>query len=166
MQIRLAKQEDLEAMLSIYEHARSSMRKNGNPTQWGNSYPQRDILENDIHQKHSYVMVSEDGDIYGTFMFMIGEEPNYKRIDNGTWLNDKPYGVIHRVASDGRTKGVLRDIVRFCRNRCENLRIDTHADNKIMQYLLEKNGFVRCGTVYMEDGSARIAYQSFRDEKI
>jgi RimJ/RimL family protein N-acetyltransferase len=40
-----------------------------------------------------------------------------------------------------------------------NIRIDTHRDNAIMQHLLEKNGFVKCGIIYVEDGSPRIAYQ-------
>ena len=28
-----------------------------------------------------------------------------------------------------------------------------------MQHLIERSGFTRCGIVYMEDGSPRIAYQ-------
>ena len=39
------------------------------------------------------------------------------------------------------------------------LRADTHADNKIMQHLLEKNGFTKCGIIHVEDGTPRIAYQ-------
>ena len=31
-----------------------------------------------------------------------------------------------------------------------------------MQRLLEQNGFVRCGTIYIWDGSPRIAYQLSR----
>ena len=38
-------------------------------------------------------------------------------------------------------------------------RADTHADNKIMQHLLEKNGFTRCGVIHVADGSPRFAYQ-------
>ena len=34
-----------------------------------------------------------------------------------------------------------------------------HADNKIMQHLLEKNGFARCGIIHVEDGTSRVAYQ-------
>ena len=32
----------------------------------------------------------------------------------------------------------------------ESLRADTHADNKIMQHLLEKNGFARCSIIHVE----------------
>ena len=30
----------------------------------------------------------------------------------------------------------------------------------MMQHVLEKNGFVPCGIIYVEDGSPRIAYQT------
>ena len=71
-----------------------------------------------------------------------------------------PYGVIHRVASDGRMPGVFRRCAAFCRARCANLRIDTHHDNHTMQRLIEGAGFRRCGVIYVEDGSPRIAYQT------
>ena len=37
--------------------------------------------------------------------------------------------------------------------------VDTHADNKVMQHLLESEGFTRCGIIHVEDGTPRIAYQ-------
>ena len=50
-------------------------------------------------------------------------------------------------------------IVPFCEGIIKHLRIDTHADNKVMQKQILKNGFTRRGIVYMEDGSPRIAYE-------
>lgn len=41
----------------------------------------------------------------------------------------------------------------------QNIRIDTHADNKTMQHLIEADGFTRCGIIYIADGTPRIAYQ-------
>lgn len=38
------------------------------------------------------------------------------------------------------------------------LRADTHADNIYMQRALTATGFVRCGTIYTEDGTPRLAY--------
>ena len=46
--------------------------------------------------------------------------------------------------------------------QCRNLRIDTHRDNYVMQRLLEKNGFVRCGLIDLREGGERIAYQKCR----
>ena len=39
------------------------------------------------------------------------------------------------------------------------LRADTHADNLTMQRCLEREGFVRCGTIYVEDGTPRVAFE-------
>ena len=38
------------------------------------------------------------------------------------------------------------------------LRADTHANNIYMQRALTATGFVRCGTIYTEDGTPRLAY--------
>lgn len=39
------------------------------------------------------------------------------------------------------------------------VRIDTHRDNHAMQRLLLRNGYVRCGIIYLESGSERIALE-------
>lgn len=158
MRIRKTQMSDLPRIEEIYAYAREQMKKNGNPNQWGEDKPKREWLINDIEKSVGYV-VEEEGDICGAFMFYIGEEADYKEIEDGQWKNDLPYGVIHRVASDGSRKGILGEIIKYCITVIPNLRIDTHHDNLIMQHLLEKNGFKRCGVVYVEGGSPRIAYQ-------
>ena len=72
--------------------------------------------------------------------------------------NDEEYGTIHRVAAGSRVKGLLGAVLDFCEKRIDNVRIDTHENNKIMQHILEKNGYIKCGRIYIEDGSPRIAY--------
>lgn len=79
-------------------------------------------------------------------------------MQQGSWLNDAPYGTIHRLAGDGRMKGIFRKSMDFCRRQCGNLRADTHEDNHTMQHLLEKYGFIKCGKIYLRNGSPRIAY--------
>ena len=90
-----------------------------------------------------------------------GEDPTY-RVIQGAWLNDLPYCAVHRVASRGEVKGVATQVLEWCMDRCGNIRIDTHDDNLPMQHVLEKNGFIRCGRIWNEDGSPRIAYQKCR----
>lgn len=159
MEIRKARLEDLDRILEIYAYARTFMAETGNPTQWGDSYPQKELLLEDISRKQLYVMV-EDGQIHGVFVFIIGEDPTYQIIEDGAWLNDAPYGTIHRIAGDGKKRGLLRLCVEYCKEQIDTLRIDTHHDNRIMQDAIEKNGFQRCGIIYSVDGSPRIAYQS------
>ena len=89
---------------------------------------------------------------------LLGEEPTYRVITDGRWRSSAPYGTIHRVASDGSVRGIAQACFDFCKQHCDYLRIDTHADNIPMQNAIEKAGFHRCGMVAMEDGSPRIAY--------
>lgn len=156
--IRTATTADLPEILSVYAHARAFMAENGNPTQWGTTYPAVDIVEEDIRLQRLYVDV-QNGAVCGVFMFAIWEDPTYGYIEDGAWLDSSPYGVIHRVASGGTVPGTLARCIEFCRGQISHLRIDTHADNYPMQHLVDKMGFTRCGIVYMEDGSPRIAYE-------
>jgi hypothetical protein len=148
--------------MDIYACAREQMKKNGNPTQWGDSRPSEATIEADISGQKSYVISDDEDRICGVFTFITGPDPTYARIYDGKWLNDEPYGVIHRIASDGSCHGILEAALSYCEALTDNIRIDTHHDNKIMQHLLEKNDFIRCGIIYVDDGSPRIAYQKNR----
>ena len=70
----------------------------------------------------------------------------------------EPYGVIHRVASNGVTKGVTRAAFSYGLERSGYVRIDTHEDNKPMQGALKKFGFRECGVIHLERGAERIAF--------
>lgn len=156
--IRLAKREDLERIYEIYENARQYMKRTGNPTQWGDTEPPVHWLDEDIERNELFVCC-DDKEVYGVFMFMMREEPFYASPDEGAWLNDKPYGTVHRIASYGTRKGVFKESIDFCKSKIDNVRIDTHPNNKTMQHLCEKNGFVRCGLLTVKrDGSRRIMY--------
>lgn len=158
MNIRQAVLDDLEPIMEIYAYAKKYMAETGNPTQWGEGYPGRNVLKADILKNQCYVCVEAEG-IQAVFVLAYGEEPAYRSIEDGAWKNDAPYGTIHRLASRGKVKGVTKICIDFCKARMDNLRSDTHQDNQIMQHLLEKNGFERCGIIHIEDGSPRIAYQ-------
>lgn len=159
MVIRKAKFSDLNLILKIYETAREYMRKTGNPDQWGTDKPKKELLEDDIQKGQLYVGEGDDGEIHFVFAFILGEDPTYSYIENGSWPSDEPYGTIHRIASDATVSGVVKTAVNYCRNTISNIRIDTHEKNKTMQHVLEKLGFTKCGIIYIEDGTPRIAYQ-------
>lgn len=158
MQIRKANIGDVGAIMAVIESARQWMRLNGNKNQWINGYPSFSIIEEDIAKKQAFVC-EVDNEIVGYFVFAIGVEPNYLKIDNGVWLNDAPYGVIHRLASNGKVKGIAKACFDWASQHADNIRVDTHADNQLMQRFLEEYGFKYCGIIYVSDGSPRMAYQ-------
>ena len=165
MEIRKAVSGDLPRIMEIYAFARAFMAEHGNPHQWGhNNWPPESLIREDIEQQKSY-MCEEDGKVVGVFFFDQGEdiEPSYARIDEGAWLADGPYGVVHRIASDGTVRGVGSFCIDWAFQQCGHLRIDTHADNTVMQNLLRKLGFSTCGTIYVEqDDDPRTAFEKVR----
>ena len=55
---------------------------------------------------------------------------------------------------------ILKVIEKICLERdIHDIKIDTHRDNKSMQRFLEKQGFTRCGVVYLKDKSERIGFE-------
>ena len=156
--VRPVTARETDRAMEIFDIARSFMRQNGNMTQWINGYPGRDMVERDITDGKMYAVFCGD-EMCGVFFFDICRDPTYNYIENGQWLNDKPYGVIHRIGSDGRFRGVLAAALDFAFGKINNIKIDTHSDNTVMQHLLEKYGFQKCGTIYIEDGSPRVAFQ-------
>ncbi|WP_455674590.1 GNAT family N-acetyltransferase [Phocaeicola sp.] len=159
MNIRQTEPGDLKAVMAIYDYARTFMQAHGNPNQWINGYPSETYILQEINSKHSFVCENEAGEIIGTFCFIMGEDDTYARIDNGKWLNDDLYGVIHRMASNGKEKGLSDKCIRWCFEQHHNIRVDTHHDNIVMQNILKKNGFTECGIIYTHNGTPRIAYQ-------
>ncbi len=158
MQIRKAKIEELDLLMEKYARARKFMAEHGNPNQWGSDKPSRAQIEADILAGDSYVC-EEDGKIVGVFYHKIEEDPTYAVIEAGEWISNEPYGVVHRITSDGTVKGTASFCLSWAFEQCKNLRIDTHRDNIVMQNLLKKNGFTYCGIIHIEDGSERLAYQ-------
>ncbi len=165
MIIRKSRAGDFPAMLEIYARARLFMAQTGNPNQWGpTGWPPEDLLREDISEGRSYV-VEEEGKVIGTFCHIYGDhiDPTYDVIYDGEWSKDGPYGVIHRVASDG-TKGVGIFVLQWAVEKRGYVRIDTHPDNLVMRNLLEKLGFRHCGTIFVEeDDFPRYAYDYARD---
>lgn len=155
--IRLMKLDDLKQVNEIYQEARDFMRETGNQDQWKDNHPSNEIINKDIEEKTGFV-VELDGEIVGVFAFILGEDVTYKHIE-GQWLNNFSYGTIHRIASKREVKGVLKAAVSYASRYTNNIRIDTHKDNKVMQHLLNQLQFKKCGIIYLLDGNPRIAYQ-------
>ena len=162
MIIRHAMEKDFERMMEIYAYARQFMEDHGNPNQWGpTNWPPENLIHEDIRREKSFVC-EEDGRVVGVFFFDHGEniEPTYANIEDGEWIGDDDYGVVHRIAGDGSVKGIGTFCLNWAYEQCGHLRIDTHGDNVVMQNLLVKLGFARCGTIYVvEDNYPRFAYE-------
>ncbi len=160
--------EDIEHIMPIFEEARGTIAALG-IDQWQNGYPSREVIEKDIKKAQSYCILSDGGEIAGTFALIDDGEPTYDEIFDGKWLTGDGkdiYFAIHRVAISlkFRGQGISTRIIGFCAEKAKNrgkisLRIDTHEGNKVMRRMLEKHGFLHCGTIFLSDGAERVAYE-------
>ena len=157
LKVRNGVMEDLTRIMEIYRYAQDFMIAAGNPTQWAHTYPTQELIESDMEKGVCKVIYDEDG-IHGVFALFAGADPTYAHIEGRGWLNDEPYVTIHRLAGDGVTHGMFATALEYSKSECDNVRVDTHADNAPMQKLADKAGFTRCGTIYVADGSPRVAF--------
>lgn len=178
--IRHSTPDDIGLILQMYDHSRGVMRADGNTAQW-EGYPMREDVEEDIRRGVSYVIeeckgvqgstkeckTDASGGAIGTFALVPGVEPTYDYIDHGRWIDEHtPYSTLHRLAAMPDTQGIADIAFAFAKSKCNHLRVDTHHDNRPMRHILEKQGFVYCGVIYMPDGAPRDAYEWWRYDSV
>ena len=161
MNIRNTTYEDLNTVMDIYARARKFMADNGNYIQWGPmNWPPEDLVRQDIANGKSYVC-EDAGEIVGVFYYNYGKDIDrtYDVIEDGEWLSDEPYAVVHRIASNG-TPGVGTFCINWAYNKSGHVRMDTHDSNVPMNNLLKKLGFKFTGIIHViEDNYPRNAYE-------
>jgi RimJ/RimL family protein N-acetyltransferase len=162
MELRNARKEEAEACYQCIEDARAYHKSMGFE-QWHPDYPTLKTIQDDIANGVGYAFA--DGDkLIGYCCIIIGDEPAYHVID-GAWKTDRPYAVVHRMAfsasarGHGLSKNALDLIKDFCRERhVDAIRVDTQGENKVMQHVLDREGFIYCGLVTF-DGGPKLAYE-------
>lgn len=165
MKLRPTHLNDIDPIMSIINDAQALLASL-NIDQWQDGYPTVQQIKTDIAKGDSYV-VETNGVIIATTVLCTTGESTYDQIE-GEWLTPQntPYGVIHRLAvkAEHRQAGVAQFIFDACeaellQQGITTMRIDTHQDNKGMQGLLEKRGYVYCGVIYLDSGAKRLAYE-------
>ena len=172
MEIRKTTPGDVDAVMNIIEEARRTIAALG-IDQWQNGSPNRFMIEEDVALGQSRCVVGDDGRIVGTFALISDGEPTYDRIVDGAWsVDDRDfegsyrYLAIHRVAIAvaNRGSGISTAILEYAAQTArelgrDSLRIDTHRGNVVMRRMLEKHGFVHRGTIFLQNGDPRVAYE-------
>lgn len=156
--------EDIECVVKLYNQASAYFKEN-NIDQWQNNYPNKQSLINDIEKGFSFVLEQENT-ICASMACIPEKDMDYDTIYEGSWLNDEPYLTIHRIVVDNKAKNtgvahqMMQEAISYAKKlNIDNIRIDTHQDNKAMLRFLEKEGFVYCGVVYIHGVSKRLAFQ-------
>jgi len=166
--LRLSTQQDLDQILAIIAQAQAYLAASG-VDQWQDGYPDRAVMLEDIRLARGYVLET-DGVVAGIATIVLDGEPSYDVIEDGAWTTPEPYACIHRiaVATSLRGTGVSNRLMQAAEKMIRSkgivsVRIDTHRDNMAMQRMLARNGYARCGVIYLlkgnERGAQRIALE-------
>ncbi len=162
--LRYTKLEDIERVMEIIKQAQQYFKEKG-INQWQNGYPNAKVIENDIKNGHSFVLI-KNNEIVGTIAISFEGEATYNKIFEGAWKSNDNYAVIHRIAVDQELKGIglssemIKQTELMCNKKSvRSIKVDTHEDNQAMQRSLIKNGFDYCGVIYLADGSKRVAFE-------
>ena len=154
MIFRPAMPEDVPAIMTLVEAAVRRLGAMG-VDQWQDGYPNRGRIDQDVAEGIGYVIEGADRVVAYGAVILTGEEA-YRAIDGGWLTEEENYVVVHRmcvadaVVGQGFGRRFMEAVEQLSRGRVRSFRVDTHADNRVMQSLLPRLGFTRCGTIRID----------------
>lgn len=164
MQFIKATPADLPLIMQIINDAKQLLKSNG-IDQWQQGYPDEQTMLTDIAEGNLY-FAQEDGEKVAILALIFEADPNYDVIEDGEWISDQPYSVLHRVAvaKEKLGTGVMGRIIAHTsaltlEKGLSSTRIDTHKDNQSMQRALMKASYQYCGNIYTYNGDTRLAFE-------
>tara|TARA_B100000945_G_C20115355_1_gene472271 strand:- start:91 stop:594 length:504 start_codon:yes stop_codon:yes gene_type:complete len=141
MTIRKARQNDLKNIMQMFKSCVSGMIKN-NIDQWDESYPNLEIIKNDLRAETFYIAEINSKIVGGVNIDRI-QDPTYLDIDWRDKTNQ--FLVVHRLAvkEDEWGKGIGKSLMYFAEGLVlkmglKSIRLDTYSGNpKAMQFYLQ-----------------------------
>lgn len=130
--IRQGRMDDLERIMALIAECVRVMQEGGSD-QWNESYPNRDVIAEDIEQGTLYVF-EDDGTPAGIIVLDENEAEEYLSID---WVQKEGrHLVMHRLAvhPEIQGKGIARRLLAFAEDQAaregySSIRMDTYAKN-------------------------------------
>ncbi|WP_277250750.1 GNAT family N-acetyltransferase [Peptoniphilus vaginalis] len=164
MELRLAREDDRETILKIYDDGSKKLKSLGLDQWQGKDKPNLDNFKELIANKNIFVL-EDDGKVVST-VIIYDNDIDYENNLDGTWQSPKPYVALHRIGTleSERKKGYGRKIIEMSEfyareNNFKSVRIDTHRGNKTMQGLLKSLNYKYVGLVYLSGKNERFAFE-------
>ncbi len=150
MTIQRSSINSAEQIFEMFDKCKMAMELE-NIFQWTDSYPNHDIIINDINNNDLYEL-SEEEKLLGVICLNVSQDPAYKTIDwhdrNGKVL------IIHRLAINPlfQNKGLAKELMNFAENfavinNFTSIRLDAFSGNKKALKLYEGRGYMNRGEV-------------------
>ena len=150
MLIRLARADDLPALMALVRRAVPLMRADGN-LQWDDEYPNLQVFGRDIEAAELWVAEPERSVLAGVAAITTDQSPEYADVG---WDIHEPAIVVHRLAVDPACRGtgiataLMLQAEKVARERgISVLRVDTNTQNPATQRLLPKLGYTLAGEI-------------------
>ena len=163
MEFRLAEEKDMVRVITLINQAKQFLAQQ-NVDQWQNGYPNAASIQEDLQKQNGYVLCL-DGTVVGYACISFDGEPCYADLQ-GKWLSEQPYAVIHQmvIGNQEKGKGFAGQFFSFAEQLCrtngiKSVKVDTDRDNLRMQAVLQKLGFVYCGTVCFDNSEKLRPFQ-------
>lgn len=171
MKIIKTRPHHIPQVLACYRDASLFLHEQG-IDQWQNLYPNLESLHLDMRIQSSFVLVDHHDQVFATMALLFEDDPYYEFIMEGAWSFPSPYGVVHRLCVNSKTRhqGYASLLLDYAVNECKirqvmSCRIDTHPRNLVMQSLIRKHHFVYSGKVYVANHALRFGYERRLFEK-
>ena len=113
MEFRKSTKSDVTKIMEIVKQAQEYFKSQG-IDQWQNGYPNEEVINNDIENGESYVILDENN-IIATTVISFTKEKSYENIIDGKWITNGDYGVIHRIEvyNTHKGKGLSHKILKY-----------------------------------------------------
>ena len=164
MELRLAREDDREIILEIYEDGSRKLKALGLDQWQGQDKPNLDNFKDLIDNKNIFVL-EDHGKVVST-VIIYDFDVDYENNLDGTWQSPKPYVALHRIGTleseykKGYGKKIIEMSEAYAReNSFKSVRIDTHRGNKDMQRLLSSLSYKYVGIVYLGGKNERLAFE-------
>jgi ribosomal protein S18 acetylase RimI-like enzyme len=150
MEIAYAVENDIERVMSLIKECIRDMESHG-IHQWGEYYPTREIIQDDIENRSLYT-AKEDDEVLGIIAVNEEQPPEWERVN---WTpQEGRILALHRLAvkPTRQKQGIARRLLDYAEdyaadNRYTAIRLDAYSGNPRALRLYEKNQYKRVGEI-------------------
>ena len=150
MRIRKGKKSDLQNIMKMYNSCVKGMIKNG-IDQWDESYPNAEIISEDLNMM-TYYVVEIKGEIIGGINIDQNQDKTYLEIN---WEDkSNSFLVVHRLAvkEDYWDKKIGKDLMLFTEKLVvtrglKSIRLDTYSGNPKAMEFYRRLAYSELGTI-------------------
>ena len=153
MIIRKAKKNELDDIMQVYKSCVSGMIALG-IDQWDESYPNREIIEQDLEIGDYYVGLINNEIVAGIKIDSV-QDPTYLTIDWADKTNN--FMVVHRLCSKTKVwgNGIGRKMMSFAENLALkkghfSIRLDTYINNPKAIAFYKSIGYKQLGHIHLK----------------